>query len=136
MPHAVKVQVFNVTVAHTQPTQEPAGLEAHRAAKDKAGSVATVEAVIAPTLSSGFETTSQAMISTLPVVRTAGRIETDPSRRSLFAFARQVIGNVNHLLQYNRIAGVLQQLSDTQLDQRCRLRYQTPVADKDGILVH
>jgi len=50
MSHAVKVHVLNVIITNTNPAQEPTGFKAQCAAKDKAGSVAAVKAVIAPTL--------------------------------------------------------------------------------------
>jgi hypothetical protein len=62
MPHAFKIQEFNVSICNTKPAQEPAGLEAHRAAKDKAGSVSAVEAMVTPALISSFESASQAVI--------------------------------------------------------------------------
>jgi hypothetical protein len=95
--HAFKIQEFNVSVRNTKPAQEPTGFEAHRAAKDKAGSVSAVETMITPALVSNFEAASQAIVCTLSIVCTARRIEADPPRRCLLSFAGQVLCNVNHL---------------------------------------
>jgi hypothetical protein len=78
VPHAFKIQVFDVSICYTKPAQEPTGLKAHRAAKDKASSVSAVEAVPRPTLFGNFKTSPLSGICTLPIMGAARRIEADP----------------------------------------------------------
>jgi hypothetical protein len=79
--------MINFSIRYTHPAQEPTGFEAYSAAKDKAGGVSAIEAVVAPTLFGGLESATLSFVWTVTIVVATNRIEADPARRRLFAFA-------------------------------------------------
>jgi hypothetical protein len=82
--------MLNLIVRNTHPTQEPAGLEAHRAAKDKAGCVSAIETVITPALLDSFESTATSSILTAAIVMATNCIEAYPTTGCLFSLAGKI----------------------------------------------